>query len=101
MRVKAIGVKRMGGIGKESGRPFDFSQLAILKPLEAVATEKFRLQGYGFEVAEIDVDNDSLHKFAGFPFPCDLDLTVDTQPGRSGLRSVIVDAKVVSLKAAA
>lgn len=93
MRVQAIGVKRMSGVGKDSGRPFDFTQLSILKPIEVTASEKFSLQGYGYETSDIDVANEALGKFAGIKFPAILDLVVDTQPGRRGLRSVIVDIK--------
>ena len=101
MRVKAIGVKRMAGQAKETGRPFDFTQLTILKPIEVTATERFQLQGYGFETSDIDVDNAALPAFAGFSWPCELDLTVETMPGRRGLRSVITGAKPVQLRAAA
>lgn len=96
MRVQAIGVKRMSGTGKESGRPFDFTQLSILKGIDVTATERFTLQGYGYETSDLDVANEALPKFAGIKFPAQLDLVVDTQPGRRGLRSVIVDVKVAS-----
>jgi len=93
MRVQAIGVKRMSGIGKESGKPFDFSRLTILRPLEAAATEKFQLAGYGFETSDLDLANDAMPQFAQVKFPANLDLVVDTVPGRSGLRSVVVGIK--------
>lgn len=93
MRVQAIGVKRMSGIGKDSGRPFDFTQISILKAIDVTASEKFSIQGYGYETSDIDVANEALGKFAGIKFPATLDLVVDTQPGRRGLRSVIVDVK--------
>lgn len=93
MRVQAIGVKRMSGIGKESGKPFDFSRLTILRPIEVAATEKFQLTGYGYEVSDLDLANDALPQFAQVKFPVNLDLVVDTVPGRSGLRSVVVGIK--------
>lgn len=83
----------MSGVGKDSGRPFDFTQLSILKAIEIHAGEKFSIQGYGYETSDIDVSNEALPKFAGIKFPANLDLVVDTQPGRRGLRSVIVDVK--------
>lgn len=93
MRVTAIGVKRMSGIGKETGRPFDFSRMTILRPMEVVAGEKFQLSGYGYETADLDVENDALPQFAQIKFPAQLDLVVDTVPGRNGLRSVVTGVK--------
>lgn len=93
MRVYAIGVKRMSGVGKDSGRAFDFSRLTILRPIEAAATEKFQLAGYGFEVTDIDVENEAVPQFAQVKFPANLDLVVDTVPGRQGLRSVVTGFK--------
>ena len=93
MRVQAIGVKRMSGVGRESGKPFDFSRLTILRPLEASATEKFQLSGYGFETSDLDLSNEAIPQFAQVKFPANLDLVVDTIPGRQGLRSVVVGVK--------
>lgn len=93
MRVQAIGVKRMSGVGKQSGKPFDFARLTILRPLEAAATDKFQLAGYGFETCDIDLANDAMPQFAQVKFPANLDVVVDTVSGRSGLRSVVVGIK--------
>lgn len=102
MRVHAIGVKRLSGIGKESGRQYDFAQLEILRPMEPVAKKEFRLMGYGFETSKLDCAPDCLDKFRDFRFPCVLDLAVETIPGRNGLRSVVVGARpAADVKAAA
>lgn len=93
MRVTAIGVKRMSGVGKGSGRPFDFSRMTILRQMEVVAGEKFQLSGYGYETADLDVENDAIPQFAQIKFPAQLDLVVDTVPGRNGLRSVVTGIK--------
>lgn len=93
MRVQAIGVKRMSGVGKQSGKSFDFARLTILRPLEAVSTEVFQLSGYGFETSDIDLANDAMPQFVQVKFPANLDVVVDTVPGRSGLRSVVVGIK--------
>lgn len=102
MRVNAIGVKRMSGIGKESGRPFDFAQIEILRPMEVTASEKFTLIGYGYETSKIDLAVDAISKFAEVKFPAVLDLVVTTEPGRNGLRSVVVGfTRAAELKTAA
>lgn len=90
MRVTAIGVKSMSGIGKTSGRPFDFAQISILRPIEPMASEKFTINGFGFEISDLDLDKTALHQFNGLKFPLVCDLVVDTVPGRNGLRSVVV-----------
>lgn len=106
MRVQAIGVKRMSGIGKETGNPFDFAQIEILRPMENAAKGKFKLEGYGYETLRIDLSNDAIHKFAEVRFPASIDLVIDTIPGRQGLRSVVVgftravDTKTGEIKAA-
>lgn len=102
MRVNAIGVKRMSGIGKESGRPFDFAQIEILRPMEVTASEKFTLVGYGHETSKIDLAIDCVQKFADVRFPAVLDLVVETVPGRQGLRSVVTGfTRSADLKTAA
>lgn len=93
MRVTAIGVKRMSGIGKDSGKPFDFSRMTILRPVEMVTGDKFQMHGYGYETSDLDVENEALPQFAQVKFPAQLDLQVDTVPGRMGLRSVVVGVK--------
>lgn len=93
MRVHAIGVKRMSGKAKATGNPFDFSQLTVLKPIEVAASERFSVQGYGYETSDIDVDNEILPSCAGIKFPCQVDLSVETRPGRKGLRSVVTGIK--------
>ena len=93
MRVHAIGVKRMSGKAKATGKPFDFTQLTILKAVEVSASETFQLQGYGYETCDLDVENESLPKFAGIKFPCQLDLVTSAVPGRRGIRTVITDIK--------
>lgn len=93
MRVTAIGVKRMSGVGKDSGRSYDFSRITILRQIEDVAGEKFQLSGYGYETTDLDVENEALPQFEQIKFPTQLDLVVDTVPGRKGLRLVVTGIK--------
>lgn len=79
----------MSGVGKDSGRPFDFSRITILRQMEVFSGEKFQLSGYGYETSDLYVENDALPQFAQVKFPAQLDLVVDTVPGRNGLRSVV------------
>lgn len=89
MRVKAIGVMRMQGIGKQSGMPYDFAQLLYLRKIETKTTEKFSIQGLGYEIGKLDLDTSALHKFNEVSFPADLDLATDAIPGRDGIKTII------------
>jgi len=80
----------MSGIGKESGKAFDFAQVNYLRPLEPTAGPKFTLVGYGLESGKMDLAPDAMPKFAQVRFPADLDLEVETIPGRQGLRAVVI-----------
>jgi hypothetical protein len=93
MEVLCIGVVRMNGIGKESGNPFDFGTLRYLLPVEPVSKEKFQLQGFGYEVAELELATQALPKFAQVRFPCRLNLETDLVPQRRGIKTVVVGFK--------
>lgn len=102
MRVQTVGVVRLDGVGKETGRPFDFGRMFYLLPIQPLAKKDFRMRGYGFEVGHIDVAPECVDKFAGVVFPAILDLAIDTLPGRQGLRSVVVGFRpAADVKAAA
>jgi len=101
MRATVIGAFRLSGIGKESGNAFDFGRIVVLRPAEPVATKNFRRVGFGFETSELDLSVDAVQKFESVRFPAVLDLSVDTVPGRQGLRSVVVGFRpVTDVKAA-
>jgi len=93
MQLTVIGVTRMSGIGKESGKPFDFAQVHYLRALDVVSGEKFSLSGYGYEAGKMDLAIEAIPKFGAVKFPAVLDLEVDNVPGRMGLRAVIVGFK--------
>ena len=89
MRVKAIGVMRMKGIGKESGNPYDFAQLMYLRPIEVFTKEKLSITGIGYEVAKLDMQIEAMHLFNDIKFPADLDVSLDQIPDRRGVKSVV------------
>ncbi|WP_416242523.1 hypothetical protein ACLSSQ_09175 [Azospira sp. APE16] len=89
MKVQAIGVIRMSGIGKESKKPYDFAQLFYLRPIEPTAKETFQLAGYGYEVAKLDMELAAVSKFSRVAFPAHLELETIQEPGRSGIRVLV------------
>lgn len=102
MEVLVIGAVRMDGVGKESGNAFDFGKLFYLLPVEPVTKEKFRVQGFGYEVAEMELAVEALPKFAQVRFPARLNLETDVVPQRRGVKTVVVGfaAEPVAVKAA-
>lgn len=100
MKVKAIGVMRMKGISKTTGAPYDFAQVMYLRKLEPVNSEKLTITGAGYEVAKLDLQIESLHKFNDLVFPADLDLTLETIPDRRGVKSVCSGFAAHSIKPA-
>lgn len=95
MKVTVIGVSRMSGIGKESGKPYDFAQVVYLRPMEPMASEKFSLSGYGFETGKADLALDAMDKFAKVNFPATVELEMVQEPGRQGVKSVVTGFKPV------
>lgn len=89
MRVKAIGVMRMKGIGKQSGQPYDFAQLMYLRPVEVFTKDNLSITGIGYEVSKLDLQIEAMHKFNDIKFPADLDITLEQIPDRRGIRSVV------------
>ena len=89
MKVLVIGCSRMSGIGKESGRPYDFASITYLKELEPVTQEKFQLAGYGYETGKADLAIEALPRFKDVKFPAWLELQVTSEPGRQGLKTVV------------
>jgi len=50
MRVLVLGVTRSSGISKASGKPFDFTQMAYVVPVQPYNSETFNKAGFGYEV---------------------------------------------------
>ena len=90
MKIQVLGVKRLAGIAKESGNPFEMCTLLAVVPIEQVSGKNFSVQGYGYEVGEMDVDPDALKQFENHKYPCVMDLTTETVMGRNNKLSQIV-----------
>ncbi len=102
MKCHVIGAIRMSGIGKESGKPYDFAQVLFLNPVSVTAGERFSLHGFGFEVGKLDLATDALNQFSEVKFPALLELTIDNVAGRNGLKAVVTGiARGVAARAAA
>lgn len=91
MRVTALGAYMMKGTSKKTGSAYDMAKLIIRVPVESVATANMQRAGYGYTVNELDLDPQSLSKFA-MNFPpegIELDLVVGSEIRFGRLQSII------------
>lgn len=77
MKVFVAGVRRQNGTAKKTGNAYDMASVLTLTPISAAATSTYNKQGFGFEVAELDLNVSALPSFAHIKFPCELDLVTD------------------------
>lgn len=99
MKTTVIGVKRVKGIGKESGNPYDMCRAICLSPIEPMSGEKMSIQGFGYEVAEVNLDPEALPAFGNLKFPCHLNLEVEPRPYRGKLEVFVVGFEQISAAA--
>lgn len=93
MKATVIGVKRVHGIGKESGSPYDMPRALLMTAIRPASKGNFNVEGYGFEVSELPLDWALADRFAQVRFPAQLDLITDVQPVMGRFESVCVDFK--------
>ncbi len=89
MKFNVIGAKRIEGVAKVSGNPFDMCRVYCVVPIEQSAG-KTKVSGFGSELAELELSPDALPQFAGLKFPCELELKVDQRFVFGEFRSVVV-----------
>ena len=77
MKTQVLGVKRMHGIAKESGNPFDMASIFVIVPIESTKSERFSIEGFGYETGEMPLEPEALKQFENFKFPCALELTLE------------------------
>lgn len=99
MKVLVSGVKQTEGNAKATGNPFCMTRVFALVPIEPAAG-KIRVQGFGYEVAEMELAPEALPAFNGMRFPCQLELEVDQKFLFGEFRSIVVGVKApVGVKA--
>jgi hypothetical protein len=89
MKFHLVGVKRIVGVAKASGAPFDMCRAYCLVPIEK-AQGKTSVTGYGFELAELELDAAALPQFAAFSLPADVELDVEQKFLFGEFRSIVV-----------
>jgi hypothetical protein len=85
-----LGVLRRFGTGKESRKPYDFTVVKTMRPVQAVATDRMTVQGHGFFEVEVSADDKVVSQFAGVKLPAELELLTDARPDRFGKLELVV-----------
>lgn len=100
MKLTVLGVKRIQGLAKASGNPFDMCRLMAMVPIDVTSGEKLTVTGHGFELAELELDPAAMGQFAGLKFPTTLDLSTDSRPFRGKFETVVTGFLAPAVKAA-
>lgn len=96
MKTQVLGVKRMHGIAKESGNPFDMASIFVIVPIEPTKSEKFSIEGHGYEVGEMPLEPDVIKQFENFKYPCALELTLEPVLYKGKISQVVVGTSTVA-----
>jgi len=89
MQVNVLGVRRMQGVGKLSKQPYDMATLMVLQPIKPFAKEGLSISGYGFEPSEVPLKVEAIDQFAGFKFPCLLEVDTDMENRGGKLQAIV------------
>lgn len=90
MKIQVLGVKRMHGTAKESGKEFDMGTLFVILPIEQVSGSKFSVEGYGYETAEMLLEPSCIKQFESFKYPCALELNLELTNYRGKISQVVI-----------
>jgi len=82
MKVLVLGVVHMNGLSKKSTppKPYDMTRIMYAVEITPIDTQDRKLQGYGFETRNLDLDPVALPQFKDVKFPSYLDLDVQVDP---------------------
>lgn len=89
MKLHVLGVKRISGTSSKTGNEFDMCNLVGIVPVQTGGGKSTRVEGYGFETAEVPLEPEALPQFAGIKFPAQLDLETDSRPYMGKLETVV------------
>lgn len=83
----------MTGLSKANQSPFSIPRLFILTVIENVASKNIQITGFGYKVAEIEIDPAALAQFQGMKFPCVLELETGGAERRGKLETIVTGIK--------
>mgnify|MGYP001767571657 CR=1 FL=1 len=96
MKAHIIGVSRMHGTSKKTGRPYDMARCYVLQPCDVVANDAYTKVGHGYQVAEMEMRPDALTKFSDLKFPATVELITDNEMQFGRIITVITGYKVAA-----
>lgn len=80
MKINVLGVKRITGTSSKTGNEFDMCRIYGMVPVQVGGSQKVSITGYGFEVAEMELEPEALEAFKAVKYPALLDLKTDSRP---------------------
>ena len=89
MKLTVLGVKLVKGLSKANSTPFAMCRLFATVAIEAGGSEKVQVRGAGFELAEMNLDEEALAGFMALKFPITLELTTDSKPYRGKFETIV------------
>lgn len=102
MKLNVLGVKRISGQSSKTGNDFDMCNVFGIVPLQTGGGKSVKVEGYGYEVAELPLDPAALALFASVKFPQILDLETDSRPYMGKLETFVtgINTPASNVKAA-
>lgn len=91
MKMHVMGCKRIAGVAKATGNEFDMHALIVRVPLESGSFGKVRIDGAGFETAEVELDPSGLAAFKALQgqYPLDLELVTEQKFHRGEFKTFV------------
>ena len=93
LKLTVLNIIRRHGIGKDSGRPYDFTTVQYMEPVEQIGTEKFNQEGAGYDVSEMPGTPDLLERMRGSKFPGIFEFETDNKKTPRGFELVLSGIK--------
>lgn len=96
MKLNILGVKRIYGTSSKSGNEFDMCNVFGIVPLQTGGGKSTKVEGYGFEVAELPLDPAALPLFRDIKYPAMLELETDSRPYMGKLETFVIGVKPIA-----
>jgi hypothetical protein len=90
MKLFVLGVKRVHGVKKDGGDPFDMCTLYGGAPVEKMDRAGVHIMGYGLDVGEIDATPEAVAAFEKVTLPAEVDLVTEPRLYRGEFKTFVV-----------
>lgn len=93
MKLHVLGVKRIHGTSSKTGNDFDMCNIVGIVPVQTGSGKSTKVEGYGYETAELPLDPEAIPQFATVKFPAQLDLETDSRPYMGKLETFVTGVR--------